>query len=255
MSGIDVNIPKAGWQIRWIKQAAALLLRHPLPSAFFFAAISANGFLTSLLLGLFPSLMGSVLVCAMTTAFGALICVYFMSLLLKTEGYAVVERSDIIGPAKQIAAASFVISSIYMTAAAVVVVWRISNDLLPDSNLAAPQDPSIAMLALGQHSILSSIVAFMCINPFWPALIPSLGVNLSGSTHLNMRFMGRARSIWLAVFFVILVTALSSLALPFLISVALTTLLLAWLYVAAREIFGGISSNQDLSFNLEPMKA
>lgn len=228
--------PKAGWGIRWVKQALQLAIASP------------AGFLVMLLALLMAALVRAALreiglppfahfVSQAMLAAALLPClVLTINQIMRADGRGSMTLAELIELSKRIVPAAFVALGILCT-----ISW------------AMPPKPSAAALAEGSALgvflaggikiwVLAEMVCCMA-NPFWLGSSSALRLGVSEAVASHSIMVMKLRVVWMTAVVVTVWTSNLLMSLPAEILLPVLYLRLCWQYVAAREVLGGIDEN------------
>lgn len=235
--------PEPGWETRWIKQALSLLASSPDAVSKFLFGVLALGAVSPVLTFAFPGFVGHVLATSLISAAGAFLAIWVISALMRSEGYPTVSRTDMICGRNDFLSGVFLVNTVIVTVSVVIYLSRVSAGAAPVSASLPEKALFDMMIWSGLFPVHSALVAGIVLNPLWVALIPAQGYRFDAARFTQMKMATRIKGVWSAICAVLLIFANVSMVLPGSLSLVLTIVLIAWIYVAAREIFGGITSN------------
>lgn len=240
--GLGPHLPQEGWGTRWLQQAAELLLRGPdvlLASAISVFIVGLLGWSAlQAMAAISPlSLWSKVLVVSCLAAVSAVPTLAIFNLLMGLDGRGLRRWGELIVEARQPALFAFLINAVMMTLALTVVPPL-------DSSPSAPPSGAVAQVfrigIRGQTALLASLIM---INPLWIAAIPQVGLAPAQARFSGTRMISGMFPIWLSISMVTMVVSVLVLRANFIPGILGYAFLLCWLYVASREIFGGIDEN------------
>lgn len=253
MSGmIEPRAPSPGWERRWLREAAGLVLQAPLAVILVLAGIVVCGLLINLDTGL-PLGISTFLMMIATFYCGSLAVCLASRALGESEGY--VDRVLDWAPVLRVFRASF---PIFFGLSALTGFAAGSAEMLIDLSQTVPEpapERSFMSVILGDGAdyvmsavILSSFYGFVCI-----PCMTMLDVTYDQGITLTMRAANICGPMIVRAYAVMIPLALFVDSLPFWFSVPATVLLVFWVYVAGREIFGGVTGNKQRqrSFSLK----
>ena len=233
------HAPKQGWQTRWAKQAASLLMQSPLTIIIGFCGILACALINNILMQLLPGLAGYIPAASITAAMGGLVPIAICASLGISEKYGIANQSQVISAIKTFVIAVFTINSILVTIAIIILLSGTKPEIPPESKTQAE-----IFLYGGIRAISAALFTNLPINALWVVLATQMPTPLNQLRISNFHMMQKCFQPWLAIMLVIMLVAQLNLFIPPLAAMAALIFLSAWLYVAGREIFGGISSNK-----------
>ena len=164
-----------------------------------------------------------------------------------SEGYGIARISDVIKGFLGFVITVFVVFNITIIVTLGIIMIAgdpISN--LPDSSSRNQIDTFVF------GGIISVCVAFYAsipMNIFWFGLVTQMPMPLMQLFMSNLKLVNRVFWPWFMLISGTLVMVQFAIILPAFVGMAILIFLSAWIYVAGREIFGGISSNQYPSRN------
>lgn len=239
------HFPEPGYRTRWPKQALALLGRSPL------ALVALAGFG---LLSLAPSLLLGAVLNQADIPTGVLRIILNMTAvpalgLAMMICLAIYLREDLgtdLDPRRLGVSLPSVMTIIFLVNGSLLVVSMLLSSGTSDQ-VMTPGEETIGsalliLLAFLSTMMSASIVAAAIFSPFLLAGIVGAGMGLTEILQVDHAMRARMFGLHMEIFiFTILLTVLASLSGPF--GVLVHAFALAWLYVVAREIIGGISKN------------
>jgi hypothetical protein len=237
MKGAGPHIPERGWERRWPLQALDLAFAAPAAMAVLIAGVFALGLLSTLAVSALPSRWTMVLVGALSAAAAVPVIVVVHGFLLQADGHGRQSISDLLRKSRSAMAPVFLVHS------AMAAIFLRSHGV---GTTPPAQDVIEAVFAAGMQSVLSAHVALTLINPLWIPLIPGFGFSLREAAFASTRMVAKMLPVWMTICLAISLVGNLALSMPAMVGVPLILLLVAWTYVAAREIFGGISQNGTL---------
>ena len=231
--------PKEGWLTRWPIQAGALLLRCPLASMIGLCGVLICAVIIDVFVGLLLEFLSDHvsenISLVLVSVPGVCVPVAICACLAISEGYGTVSRSDLMNGLRNILLFVFVV----LFFVAIIVIFTFSEPVLNQVGMNL-------FFSRGVSSINAAIVATTGINVFWIPLVAQMPMSmkhvyLSGD---QIRSGQQFLFPWIMMYFMILVSALFAVFTHVFISIPVMIFSIAWLYVAGREIFGGISENR-----------
>jgi hypothetical protein len=236
--------PEPGWETRWIKQALGLLAASPDAVSRFLFSVFALSVASPFVAAAFPGLVGHVLATSLVSSGGAFLAIWVISALMRSEGYPTVSKTEMTPGRNDFLSAVFLVNTVIVTISVMMYLSRALSGADPVSASLPEKSLLDVMLWSGLFPVHSALVAGIVLNPLWVALIPAQGYRFDAARITQMKMATRIKGVWAAICVVLLVFANVSMVLPGALALVLTIVLIAWLYVAAREIFGGITSNK-----------
>ena len=240
---IGPKAPEDGWLKRWPAQAAGLLLGYPLAIIVGLAAILLVSAIGAWLSPMGTGFFGIILVISVMGALGTLVPLAVTATLSLSEGYGVIPAGDRGAAIRQIVTATFLMASVTTTLGLLMLLYQIhvaGGALLPD---AMPRPPEDLFLLRGANAVVRGAIAVMIFNPLWLGFALQLPMDFSQVRMSSTLFMQKAFMPWLTIILVTFLVAEVVMQLPAVLAPGLLIFYSAWLYVAAREVFGGISHN------------
>ncbi|WP_375264181.1 hypothetical protein [Palleronia sp.] len=228
--------PKAGWGIRWVKQALQLALASP------------AGFLVMILGLLVAALLRGALRELGLTSFGyfagqALIAaallpclVLTINQIMRADGRGSMTLADLVDLSKRIVPVAFAVLGI---------LSAISWAMPPRTGPISIGEGSAFGLFLGggvKVWVLAEMVCCMA-NPFWLGSSSALRLGVSEAIASHSVMVMKLRVVWMTAVVVTVWTSNLLMSLPVEILLPILYLRLCWQYVAAREVLGGIDEN------------
>lgn len=254
MTTIEPKAPAPGWAMRWADQASDLIMRSALP-----LLIGSLGFhlyvvpmlsLAATNLSLLP--LTALLFVAVGRAFAMLHVFWVLQVLMRTDGHR---------PQQPLLSSESVrlMAPFYGIELLLVVIRGLLFGTLWSSGAAGASEGPAAPAPEGfevatalawimgnahQSSLLSVSVLMWVVGTFWAPLMVSMGVPL-GTFFIRLRPMLSSRlgaayatMTWMVFAYLVLITML-----PFWLGQIGVVFGMAWIYVGAREMFGGIAEN------------
>jgi hypothetical protein len=239
------HAPRPGWAWRWPRQALALAFASPAGFALLLGSSLVLGAASLALALALPGLWALILIIAAVTAASAWPLLAIFTSLLRRDGHSPLPASQVWSLARPLAMTGYL---------GTVIIVTLGVFLFPAREAGAPETPEPAslVLGLGLRGIMTLIVTATWINPLWIAAIPGVGLDLAAARHGSRRLVLMAPAAWSVLSFGTIFAGSIVFHLPFALSALWVYLLICWLYVAAREIYGGISENGALSGASEP---
>lgn len=232
--------PRPGWALRWPRQALGLAFATPAAFALLLgASLVIGGVSLGLALAL-PGLWALILIIAGATALSAWPLLSIFTMILRRDGHSPLPAGQIRALARPLAMTGYL---------GTVVIVTLGIYLFPAREAGAPavQEPASLILGLGLRGVMTLIVTATWISPLWVAAIPGVGLDLAAARHGSHRLVRIAPAAWSTLSFGTILAGSVVVHLPFALSALWVYLLICWLYVAAREIYGGIHENGALS--------
>lgn len=235
--------PEDGWQTRWVTQAGDLLLQSPLTLIIAIVGVLLAAIIDIGLSHIFPGIWGYVIYNSISTTIAALVPVSICASLGISEGYGTADREDVIRGLKIFTLSIFLINSVILTIVVIMFLMRVTLGDVPGP--IVHRDAADLFLHRGVSVIAGGLFVTLPINALWVALVTQVPMGFNELRIAGFLMIQRSFSAWLAIIMVIMLVAQFTLILPATIGSVLMIFLSAWLYVAGREIFGGISSNKN----------
>lgn len=234
--------PEPGWQTRWPLQAGALLLRMPLQIACLGGLFLVLGLLEAWIFQAVRGFFGAVLLLSALSCLGAVLVGLLVVLLLEADG-GNRPSSDALKASDGYLAAVFLVTSAFLTLSLVIFVLPAVAAGMPPPLARPVQDPASETLWAGVRLGLNAIMAGIVVNPLWAVLVPALGLGLREASAGARGMLIRMPDVLLPILFITVIACIGATRLPAILSFGALIALVAWLYVAAREIFAGIGRN------------
>ena len=182
----------------------------------------------------------------MTTVLGGLVAIATCASLALREGHGILPARELHSSVRRFTAGIFLITTLLVVVAYLLLSSGI--DMTMNSAEATPhREESARYFVLGLLGVSGGIFATLMVNPLWVPLVTQQEMSFSELRVSGVMLMSKSRQAWTAMLVVALLCGFSNSVLPAIAGAALTVLHIAWLYVAAREIYGGISGNARFS--------
>lgn len=239
------HLPKPGYRTRWPKQALALLGRSPL-ALIALAGLGVLSLVMPLLISAalywvdIPSETIRIVLLMMATPVLAGAMMFSIAIYLRED------LGTALNPGHLNASFPSIMVIIFLINGGLLLLTQL---LLPPSSeqvMVSGQETigSVLFVLLGflSQTMSSSIVAGAIYSPFLLAGVVGAGMQPKDVRHIDHTMRHRMYGLHLEIFIsIVLLTALAGLLGPF--GILVHAFILAWLYVAAREVIGGISKN------------
>lgn len=242
--------PSPGWLLRWPRQAFGLVIATPGTLIVFVVAVFCIG----LLIGPFTLETQSqwmfILMTAVGTTMALPLVVHVHCGFLRADGYSAPTLRDI--PALSRGgvrvmlplSAAFMAFSLYLNPA-IMSLWS-----------GIPNFTETEMVFReGLRAVMNMHVTAVIVNPLWVALIASLGMGAQEARLTSTQMMMRMTPFWIGIVGFTVLLMFRLLAMPPMIVLPVLYFFMAWSYVAAREIFGGISGEDERRTKATPVEA
>lgn len=228
--------PKAGWSVRWVKQALQLAIASP------------AGFLVMILALLVAALVREALRDMGLTSFGSFIgqaliaaallpcLVLTINQIMRADGRGSMTLVELVDLSKRVVPVAFAVLGI---------LSAISWAMPPRAGAASLGEGSALGLFLGggiRVWVLAEMVCCMA-NPFWLGSSSALRLGVSEAIASHSIMVMKLRVVWMTAVVVTIWTSNLLMSLPVEILLPILYLRLCWQYVAAREVLGGIDEN------------
>jgi len=250
MSTFEPQAPAPKWAFRWASQGSELLLRTlpvVLPATALLNIVSGVLIISAGIISQGHPLMAYPL--AMSIRLLAMIHLFWvLELVMVADGHK--PQQSILSPQGIRLMLPLLLVELVLMAVRTIVFSKMADVSSATPSGAIPSESEIIYLivtgvAWVYANAMSGIVSVMWIvGMLWPPLMVSMGVGL-GSFYYHVYGLLQSRlgrDYWLMLMtgflFVIIVPSL-----PFWLCQIACMFAMSWLYVAAREIFGGISEN------------
>lgn len=252
MSGmIKPRAPSPGWEKRWIVEAANLIPQAPLAVILIFAGIVVSGCLTNLETGM-PLGISTFILTFVSFYVGSAASCLGMRLMGESEGY--VERVTQIRPILDVFRSSFLL--IFLLSGVAGLVSGMAEMIVANVQMEIqPRAPvTFSRIAASGSDCVTSAILFASVYGFiaMPCMM-MLDVGYQRGLALSRIAVGICVDMVLKSYIVVIPAAYVVTSLPFFINIPLTIFFVFWVYVAGREIFGGITGNRqkDRVFSLK----
>jgi hypothetical protein len=233
--------PEDGWQTRWLTQAAALLLHSPLTILIGFFGVVFCAILAEFFSLILPGIWGYVLRTSIICAVGGLVPVAICASLAISEGHGTAKQEDIKDSLKSFMVTVFFLNSLIISLAVIMLTMQINMG----ASVAIPERSEIdTFLNGGIATVSGGLFATLPVNVLWVTLVTQMPMSFSETRMSGFLMIRKNFQSWSAIVIVSMLVLQSTLIMPALLGTACLIFLSAWLYVAGREIFGGISSNR-----------
>ena len=235
------HTPRKGWQTRWVIQAGGLLLRFPeisiigicgillcamvyTGSRSVFADWGYIGIVLSNMITSIPAMLVPVLICA---GLGIL------------EGFGIAHRSDIIKSLCVFFIVVLLFNFMVLFTMCFMIFVMNFGETLEFAEIIVDN-----VLPAGIELIPWVFLFTLLTNVVWVVLITQMPMSYDDLSHTGLLIVKKCH--WPG--FVISIVQINTFVLvrfcPFWIAIPVMIFVITWLYVAAREMFGGISSNR-----------
>ncbi|MCW3782558.1 hypothetical protein [Defluviimonas salinarum] len=246
-AGAGPYTPKAGWEWRWFVQACQLCLRAPEALILFAGWVLVAG---AVIVGLrphIPSISAAILLIASMSAASVPAVTACHWFLMRSEGHGG-GLGRVLRGSREAALVALAVNSIF------ILLALLLPPIVPVADIAAGPRPSEIdqVLRGGILTVTAAHVATLIIMPLWLPAIAGLIMPLSQARLSGVLILVRMPRVFLALTVGIFGGIQLARLLPPVVGVAVTFLLISWTYVAAREIFGGISENGERAARLVP---
>lgn len=232
--------PKDGWQLRWIKQALHLLFNAPIALVTILVSSLSLGAADIFLQSVVPGPVGYIFSTSIFSAMAACLIAMVCQMFLTAEGIAQSYKALVDG-AKPIVITTFLCTSLITT---IVMIMHLSRDASGADPFRLPEmSPEEYVLYRGATLIIMAMQSMIIVNPLWHILGPTMNLSLEDAHKTFVRIFVTMPFIFhVLTYSTILISSISMMIGP-LAHLFVCTILIAWHYVAAREIYGGISKN------------
>lgn len=228
--------PKAGWGIRWVKQALQLALASPAGFLVMLLALLGAALLRAALreMGLTP--FGHFASQAMIAAGVVPFLVLTINQIMRADGRGAMTLDELAELSKRIVPVAFAVLGILCT-----LSWAMPPRPGP---MAVGADTALGQFLGGGLKVwlLAEMVCCMA-NPLWLGSSSALRLGLQEALSIHTIMVMKVRVVWITA---VIVTVWSNnllMSLPVEILLPLLYLRLCWQYVAAREVLGSIDEN------------
>lgn len=244
-TGGGPNAPLEGWQTRWLKQAIGLLLQTPLAILIGLVGLIICAIIEDIVAFFILGVWGYILKVSITAMFGGLVPITICATLAIAEGHGTAKYEDIKSGLKNYMMIAFLLNTLIVFLAVVLQTMQINFEVNLEATSDVMQRTGVDhFLYGGLMSITNGLIITMPVNILWIALISQMPMSPRKTLMSGILLIKKSFNAWNALILVTLFTTTLTLAIPTHFGIMLLIILSAWLYVAAREIFGGISSNR-----------
>lgn len=237
-------LPKAGWQKRWLVQALQLAGRAPAALAVLIAGAILLGGLTigMALLLVRPNTPAIAIQAIMSvTAICALpLRLFIGNLLLRADARGWRSPSDIMDSSRSVLP---VVVGMEVAMLAVSALLGSLNAASAGTGTAPSISAIEAALGLGVAALCSLEMTMWVWSVLWVGALPALHVGTGEAYAMDSALRQKSVRFWLALMAIQFFVRSFVLALPTLLGLGLLFVSFAWIYVAAREVLGGIDDN------------
>ena len=250
------HAPKPGWLKRWSLQSAVLLLRSPLTIIIGFCGIIATALLSFTIFSILER-MGNIHVAFLGSeilpiSIAVLVPISICASLAISEGYGIGNKQDVIHSLRDFFGFAFKFNCVILVFMSAPFYWIIYAGDTSDAQkiislLKSANSEMNRFLGEGISFVVRVIFASMLHNILWIPLITQMPMSRKEIKLTAGKISNENTLFWLRFVFIVMIATLVAGNLPPIIGMGALIYLSAWLYVAAREIYGGISSNRKAS--------
>lgn len=237
------HLPKAGWQKRWVLQSLQLAGRAPAAFVVLLASAALIGALTIVLAALFLQAESSSLAVQSIMALSAVLAlplrVLVGNFIMRADARGWRDLSDVMAISRT--ALPFVVG---------VEIAMLALDLLFGFGGGGKEGGAAPALGMAEATLRFGVVAFCAVemtlwvwNPLWVGTMPALHIGAGEANKLDSLLRQKSLRFWLTLMVVQYLVRSVVLQLPTLMGLGLLFLNCIWIYVAAREVIGGIDDN------------
>ena len=247
MSTIGPHTPEKGWGLRWLKQSAQLCFRAP--SAFAVMTVwvllvgALNKFVYEVIPGVGIVLVGSLVV----TCASAMVILLVMQMLMQEDGHGSISIADLRDRARLLLPAIAIIQIIMLVVAFTIALLMVlmTGPHTGGAGTAAPAARNMfdAIVSEGVDSMFGALICGVIIMPLWLPASTGMEMTWTQARQASTIMHGKMPGVWNATALMPIVLGVVLTSMPFPVMLAGSFLLISWLYVGAREVFGGISEN------------
>lgn len=231
MSAFSTNKPEPGWEKRWVREAFSLMVGNAHIILFFMMSCLLGGWLMTLMIGSdIPALLKYVLRVPFYFAFFSPVIVFTFYLIARSEGY-------VKGPFK------FLWDSVQISLFTAVMCNVVT---LPLFLITPLQAQPVSLISVTQNA--ASVALAFVFGSF--GMFRQLAtVMVQGSDDEN-RFISlsayeQLKTVYPKITRDLIIMLMFTYVLFFLVALPIYMFFLFWVYVAGREIIGGISGNRE----------
>lgn len=240
MSTFNINTPKKGWETRWIKEAFGLMVRTPEIIIVMLGVCFAIGYIEGKLMGndVGPILSDLIILCVMTTIIAAPSLGWFFFHLGKHEGFTAGGFKDY----KVSLRAVFEMCGIIIVTMLILSLFTEQGSERTNEHFTINQimkmGSSTFMMALA--ACRPSMIMHVCAG-----MLPGMAYDERSTiaSKASLKLYQTHFTIFMGVAILMGINMIAS----GLAVLALDVFFLYWLYVACREIIGGITGNRETS--------
>lgn len=257
------HLPEPGYRKRWPKQALALLWRSPLALALLaglglVAILPPLGLVGILVWNDMPGAPARILLSMLASPLMAVVAMICTAIYLREDLDMTVDTAHVRRSLPGILILTFLING------ALVLVHQLLSSGFMDhvptppgsavSSSAGADDMGRFLLALLSYlggATSNALIAMAIYSPLLTGGVVGAGLQIGEVRKIDQAMRVRMFSLHLEIFFsVVLMTVVATTVGPF--GVLVHAFILAWLYVAAREVIGGISKNTSRQTRRQP---
>lgn len=242
-STIEPKVPKEGWEIRWLKQSADLATRAPAVIGLLLIATVLMGMLSMTSLEKLGYDMFILVMMVILPGVAAGCLVVSLALVMEIDGRRTASWGEIARRALYMAVIVIVMNAAFYALNG--ILDHVSQALGGNSDQAASKArPGMLELivSLGMIPLTLSMSATFVIMPFFLEEVARSGVRVGAAFFVAMRIWLQPKLLHIAV--IKLAAMMFMPMLPTYLGLPSAFFLVLWSYVAAREIFGGITENK-----------
>lgn len=237
------HLPKAGWQKRWVVQSLQLAGRAPAAFVVLLASVGVIGAISMVLAMLFLRPGSSSLtvhsLMSLATIIALPLRILVGNFILRADGRGWRDLSEVLDVTRT--ALPFVV---------MVEIALLTLDLLFGFGSSMKEAGAAPALGMAEATIRLGLVAFCAIemtlwvwNALWIGTMPALHINAGEANKLDSLLRQKSIRFWITIMVLQYVVRSIVLQLPTLLGLGLFFLNCVWIYVAAREVIGGIDDN------------
>lgn len=235
--------PKDGWQLRWITQSLHLLLNAPvvfimiLVSSLFLGAVDIQ--LQSALPGKFSYILQTSLFSAVSIFVVAQVCNVFLTI----EDHNPLDTEALLKGAFPVAVGAFIFTSIITSIVMLLHVSKETSGAGSDPFRLPDMSEVEYYMYRGVTFHFMAMQAMIAVNPLWHVTGPTMQTERQHARASMVRMLVAMPLVINILLMSAVMTAVAGMIIGPYAHFFLCVLLMTWHYVAAREIFGGISKN------------
>lgn len=244
--------PEDGWQTRWVKEAFRVLTRAPLAMVVILGGIIVLAAITDAVRpfshGLVIYMIASIVLCVMASVLLSLAS----WLLAKSENLNI-GWDDFVASAKSFSIFVFVVQTCVMGLSVALHLYNMN--MVGSAGIPLPmRSQEDLFLQKGISPFASAFLAGLIANPLWAAICACQPMKFTAMQMATMLMRRKCHNSFMAIMLVSFMAGLSTLVVSSALGILIIIFLTAWLYIAAREIFGGIAKGKETEVSLKEVR-